>query len=571
MLKPSSMALRRKILFLQLPQLDNDIHGDTENVPLAAAYLQYAAELAGEDAHYQFAHLPASAGTNDNAALLKQILHLKPDLIACTLYLWNIERTLRVMQEIRKLRPHTRILLGGPEAAYTHPFLFDQPVADAIAVGEGEVVFPALLRAFRTRKPVSFSSVALRSPGGYRWGNTAPRPVELSQQIPPPGYAACRPDAKGMAYLETSRGCPMRCTYCRYPHLRHSMSFLSPADIMARIDALQQMGAREIRFVDPTFNAHPRFREILSQLAAYNRTGTLAFFAELNAGRLTDQEADLMEAAHFVDIEVGVQSRDAAVLKAIRRPTSLARLDAGITRLTRRRIKVTVDIMYGLPLQQVKEVQQSVKWALKLPRANIQCLQTLLLPGTELRDRQQEWAIEAQPLPPYAVTRTSTMDREAFQTIEVLIAQHPKLRSDVPTPQFAGKKLDLFPEQITVAHPEKGPLTGTQNRRAYIFKGGNLFAQRAQLSAFIQKAIRERPDNLFQFVLAPQTEEPLDLLEDLIAAIRLASTHLTDRYASVALNHKIASRRLMIQLPKGRAISRSWADEAEAILSAAFF
>ena len=565
------MAVRRKILFIQLPQLDNDIHGDTENVPLAAAYLQYSAEQAGEDAYYQFAQLPASAGAHDNAALLKQILHLNPDLIACTLYLWNIERTLRLMQELRKRRPQTRILFGGPEAAYSHPFLFTQPIADAIAVGEGEVVFPALLRAFRTRKPVSFSSVAFRSPGGYRWGKNAPHPVELSRQIPPPGYVACRPDAKGMAYLETSRGCPMRCTYCRYPHLRHSMSFLAPADIMARIDALQKMGAREIRFVDPTFNAHPRFREILIQLAALNRNGTLAFFAELNAGRLTDHEADLMEAAHFVDIEVGVQSRDAAVLKAIRRPTSLARLDAGITRLTRRRIKVTVDIMYGLPLQQVKEVQQSVKWALKLTGANIQCLQTLLLPGTELRDRQQEWAIEAQPLPPYAVTRTSTMDRQAFQAIEALIARHPKLRSDVPTPQWVGRTLDLFPEQIPVTKPEPGQLTGTQNRRAYLFKGENLFAQRAALASFIEQAIQLHPDTLFQFVLAPQTEEPLDLLDDLIAVIRRAPSHLIDRYASVALNNKIAARRLMVLIPKGRTISKAWVDEAEDILSSAFF
>lgn len=571
MLKDIPMAVHKKILFLQLPQLDNDIHGDTENVPLAAAYLQYAAELKGEDAFYDFFHLPESAHSLDNPALLTEILALKPDLIACTLYLWNIERTLRVLQELRALRPRIRILCGGPEAATSHPFLFKQPIADAIAVGEGEVVFPALLRSVRTRKPVNFSSVALRTPKGYRWGKAPPAPVELSQQIPPPGYAACRPDTKGMAYLETSRGCPMRCTYCRYPHLRHSMSFLSPTDIMARLDALRKIGAREIRFVDPTFNAHPRFKEILIRLAAFNRKGSIAFFAELNAGRLTEAEADLMAAAHFVDIEVGVQSRDAAVLKAIRRPTSLARLDAGIRRLTQRRIKVTVDIMYGLPLQQVAEVLQSVNWALKLPSTNIQCLQTLLLPGTELRDRHREWNIEAQELPPYAVTHTSTMDRQAFQAIEALIARHPKLRSDVPTPHFAGRKLDLFSEQIIVPKFDNCKLSGTQNRRAYLFKGADLFAQRAHLGNFIHHAIRTLPDTLFQFVLVPQFEEPLDLLDDLIARIRKEPSHLIDRYAAVALEDKIASRRLMIQLPKGRALSRGWANEAEAILADAFF
>jgi len=565
------MAARKKILFIQLPQLDNDLHGDSENILLAAAYLQYAAELTGEAANYKFLPMPDSACSLDNLVLLKEILNQKPDIIVCTLYLWNIERTLRVMKELRNLRPRVRILFGGPEAAYSHPFLFDDPIADAIVVGEGEVVFPALLRSFRTRRPVDYSSVALLTAGGYRWGKSPPPPVELSRQIPPPGYAACRPDPKGMAYLETSRGCPMRCTYCRYPHLRDSMSFLSPADIMVRIEALQKMGAREIRFVDPTFNAHPHFQEILTQLAAFNRKGALSFFAELNAGRLTDAEADLMAAAHFMEIEVGVQSRDKKVLKTIRRPTSLERLDVGINRLIKRRIKVTVDIMYGLPLQQVKEVQHSVKWALKLPGANIQCLQTLLLPGTELRDRQREWKIQAQPLPPYAVTATSTMDRQAFQTVEAIIARHPKLSSDVPTPQFTGRKLDLFPEQIIVMNPEKLPISGIHQRRAFLFRGTDLFAQRHALADFIELAIQKLPDNLFQFVLVPQAEEPLDLLDDLIAVIRRAPSHLIDRYAAIALENKIASRRLMIQLPKGRSISRFWSDEAETILAKAFF
>lgn len=565
------MATRKKLLFLQLPQLDNDTRGDTENVPLAAAYLRYAAEQAGESAYYGFSQFPESAGLYDNRVLVDKILQRAPDVIACTLYLWNIERTLRVLRELQQLHPGIRILLGGPEAAYSHPFLFEQPIADAITVGEGEVVFPALLHSLRTGIPVDFSSVALRTPTGYQWGKRIPPPVELEQIIPPPGYKGCHPDSRGMAYLETSRGCPMRCTYCRYPHLRRSMSFLSPDEIMARIKALRKIGAREIRFVDPTFNAHPRFREILERLAGFNRTKKLSFFAELNAVPLTETEADLMAAANFVDIEVGVQSRDAAVLKAIRRPTSLPRLDAGIKLLTRRRIKVTVDIMYGLPLQQVREVNASIKWALKLRSANIQCLQTLLLPGTELRDRHAEWAIHALPLPPYAVTRTSSMSRRDFQAIESLIARTPKLRSDVPTPQFVGRKLDLFPEQVRLRGPGKYILAGTQNRRAFLFEGPDLFARRQEIADFIRQVIGELPDNLFQFVLTPRTEEPMDLLDELINVIRQAPPHLIDRYASVALPNKIASRRLMIQLPKGRALSKAWAAEAESILTAAFF
>ena len=162
----SAMASLKQVLFLQLPQLDNDLSGDSENVPLAAAYLQFAAEQAGEGRYYSFTRLPDDLQAADNSSLIEAIRCMAPEVIACTLYLWNIERSLRLIRRLKQNLPTTRILLGGPEAAYTHPFLFRQSMADAIGVGEGETIFPALLRSFRTGRRVNFSSVALNSPGG---------------------------------------------------------------------------------------------------------------------------------------------------------------------------------------------------------------------------------------------------------------------------------------------------------------------------------------------------------------------------------------------------------------------
>lgn len=569
------MTKRKEVLFLQLPQTDNDVGGKQENIPLAAALLRYAAAQVGEDAHYRFASLPDALLDSDNPTLLAALVARKPAVVACTLYLWNIERTLRLMGSLRAALPGVRILLGGPEVAAPHPFLFRRHDADAIVIGEGETVFPALLRSFRTGRSVSFSTVFLRTPGGYRQGKTTPPPVDLATHLPPPGYQACRPDANGMAYLETSRGCPMRCTYCRYPHLRHSMSFLEPDDILARITALKQLGSREIRFVDPTFNAHPRFGEIIRRLASFNRTRRLQFFAELHAERLTDTEADLLAAARFAEIEVGVQSRDPAVLKLIRRPTSQARLDEGIRRLTRRKIKVTVDIMYGLPGQTMADVKHSIAWALRLPRADVQCLHTLLLPGTELRDRRNEWHMRAQSSPPYAVLSTATMTAGDFQDIERHIASHPRLSSDNPTVSFVGRTLpNLFPEQIAIrvdtafarAAPDF-PIPGTTTRRAIQFAGPDLFARRRAIGQFIRRAVRELPDVLFQFILCPEQEEPMDLLDGLVATLRRQPPHRLDR----PLEGKLASRRILVKLPTGKRLETGWINAVEALLGDAFF
>jgi hypothetical protein len=569
------MVSKRKVLFLQLPQLDNDATGLNENLPVAAACLEQAARQEGEGRYHEFLHLPEPLLNAGSPRLIAHISDLAPDVIACTLYLWNLEWTLRLLKALHRRLPGLQSVVGGPETAREHPLLYRAGVAQVVVVGEGETVFPKILRALRTGVAADYSTVAFKTRRGYRWGHALPDPVDLERLPPPAALFTGGPDARGMAYLEASRGCPMRCTYCRYPHLRRTRSFLSPATVEARVRDLQRLGAREIRFTDPTFNAHPDFETILQRLVKLNRPHRLSFFAEINADRLSEHQADQLAAAHFVDIEVGLQSRDPEVLRAIRRPTNLPRLEEGVRRLTRRGIKVTLDVMYGLPLQTVAEVESSVKWALRFRSVNVQCLQTLLLPGTELRTRRKVWHIRAADRPPYAVTSTGTMCEADFRNVERMIAAHPRLSSDVPTVRLVGRTLpDLFAETVTVENRELttgGPVPGTGNRRAVCFKGGDLYGCRKAIGRFIRKAVRQEPDTLFQFVLAVDHEEPLDLLDDLIAVLRACPSHLNDRYTTVAAHGKLAARRLLIQLPGARRLSRDWINAAEDLLSGAFF
>jgi hypothetical protein len=174
--------------------------------------------------------------------------------------------------------------------------------------------------------------------------------------------------------------------------------------------------------------------------------------------------------------------------------------------------------------------------------------------------------------PPYSVTETDTMNPADFLAIEHLIARHPKLRSDIRTGAFTGTRLMLFKNQIKVTASDRGsePVI-TSNRCAFLFPGSDLFACRKELERYIRTAMRREPDGLFQFVLCPDHEEPLDLLDGLIEVIRSQPRHLIDRYAPVALTGKIASRRVMIQLPRKNKFSKAWISEAENLLAEAFF
>ena len=42
----------------------------------------------------------------------------KPDVIGFSCYIWNIEETIKVIQNLRKILPDVKIVLGGPEVSY---------------------------------------------------------------------------------------------------------------------------------------------------------------------------------------------------------------------------------------------------------------------------------------------------------------------------------------------------------------------------------------------------------------------------------------------------------------------
>lgn len=549
-----------RITYLQIPRLDNAAHGHTENVPLAGVYLQHALARAGLGVQAEFITEEWS-----DAALLELLATQRPDAIATTLYLWNVERTLHVLRRARTFLPGVKFFGGGPEVAKDHPFLFRSRVFDALVEGEGEAVFPELLRG-----RMQFMNVARRVGSRYIWG-TQPAPAsKLAELLPPADDAHLQPDAHGMAYLETGRGCPLHCAYCRYPSLRTRMSFLPAAETLARVRMLRGRGAKEIRFIDPTLNANPQFDTLLRGLVRLNRSGGLKFFGELQAERLSAEQIALLPRAGFTEIEAGVQSRDPLVLRAVHRPERLAPLERNIAALARAGVRVTIDLMYGLPGQRTGEVRSSLRWAWRQPRAYVQCLQTLLLPGTELRTRRRELGLRADPRPPYGVRATPSMSAADIRALEATV--YRKEAPDCPTRRFVGKNLpDLFRERKVVDTCRAKIALPRAARSALLFRGDDLWAGRENMLRVVRQALRTEPHALWQFVLEPRAEEPLDLLDVLVTEIRRHGTQWQDRLATVAATGKLASRRVFIRLRRDGRYSRAWLAAAENLLSSVFY
>jgi len=563
----------KRILFFQLPRLENEILGEAENLPIAGFYLRHALDREGRNLAHDSLFLSPDDLTLDDAHLVEQVVDRAPDLLCATLYLWNIERTLHVLKGIKKSLPKIRIVAGGPEVAPLHPFLLRSRVPDVVVAGEGEAVLPSIVAALRGGGRTDFRRVAWKRERGYEWGR-GPAPIlSLAQALPPPTHSGWRPDPNGLAYLETVRGCPMGCTYCRYSQMRRKLGLMTPEEVRDRVRILMDRGARNIRFVDPTLNAHPAFREILAALRRLNRAGAVEFFGEIQADALTEGEISLLAGAGFREVEAGVQSLNPQVLRSIRRPLQLAALERNLHLMGRAGITVTVDLMYGLPGQRLEDVLESLQWAKQFEGADGQCLQTLLLPGTRLRKNRRRWEMKAKDRPPYGVECTGSLSSEEIRVIEEEINR--TWATDCMTGKFVGHRLpDLFEERVSIgvdALKETKVVPGVSSRRALIFHGPGLYLQREKIHAMVRQAIEGEPHMLWQFVLDPESEEPLDLIEEMIDVIRAYPPLWLDRFSSVAAWDRLASRRIFVLLKRGRSYSSSWIRAAEELLEDAFY
>ncbi|WP_168442275.1 B12-binding domain-containing radical SAM protein [Pontiella desulfatans] len=554
------------ILYLQLPLLDNDTQTDRENFPFAGAYLDHALRRSPEDGFHTSAFAPTEWDELDTHRLADAILATRVDILACTLYLWNIERTLRLAALLKTARPAIKIVAGGPETAKEHPLLSNAAL-DAVVTGEGEAVFPALLHAWRTGKPIDFETLCHDG----QWGSAPPPSVELAAAQPAEETIMQCVQNRPVVYLETVRGCPLTCSYCRYYQLHTGLRMLTIPQVIARVRRFRELGAKEIRFVDPTFNARPKFTALLAALAEVNPDRHLAFFAEIRSDTLTTEQALLMRAANFTAVEVGVQSIDPQVLENVSRPTRLEKTGAGIRALCDAGVHVVLDIMYGLPGQHPDEVRRSLDWGLAFGDAvQVQCMQTLVLPGTVLRSQAAQWGFRHGALPPYGIRQTDHLSPEGIRDIEILLDEHPNLPADPVTPRFCAQRLSgLFHEQCRMGTEQLGnPVPGKTNRRALLICGADLFSHRAAIAGLINRAITAEPDGLWQFVLVPEFEEPLNLIEELAAAIRNHPPHLLDRFASADAFGLTVSRRLYVRA--NRSFSSGWKSAAEELLRESF-
>ncbi len=405
-----------KILLLQLPLQGHDFFFSHENIPLASAGLALIAREAGFDAEVM--PEPLMSYGNDQS-LLKYIRETQPDVVGMSCYLWNVERSLFMAREIKKELPSCVMILGGPEITPDNRFLLKHPNFDMGVVGEGEGTWKALLRSLFD--PTGMEGLLIPDRGG-RWHFTGFSSSQMDlRQLPSPFLkGVLQGHLKGVLWMESVRGCVQHCTYCYY-HKRFSGIKPFPSTrILQEIEMAREKGIREVVFLDPCWNRHPKRRAILDRLLEINRDRALTFYAECDVEGIDIETARLMGQAGFGEVEVGLQTIKKETLHQIHRRCDPHRFLERVQFLRSSNIEVMIDLIAGLPGERVQDILKSIHWVLEHDAYDSLMLYPLsLLPSTELYQSSKRLGLQAMLDPPYLITHTPHLSAEEMHHVFV--------------------------------------------------------------------------------------------------------------------------------------------------------
>lgn len=550
----------RRILLVQLPIPPSDAERVEGNVPLAAAFLKLHARRQGFERDFEIDIFPPNlSDTLGDQGLLETILRHQPDAVGFTCFVWNVERSLWLAEKIKLARPEVKIVLGGPEITADNRWAAEHRTVDRAIFGEGEAAFVQLLASFRD----GTDFVPVRCPLDNLDAVDSPYLEGLLEVAP-----------GGTMFLETVRGCRFHCKYCYYAKSDRDLRFLSAERIEANVRYAVERGVGEIFLLDPTINQRPDFDDFLRRLARSNPDRKIEFSGELRAEGIDRHKAELLRAANFAELEIGLQSVEPTAQRLMNRPVNLDAWAAGVRALMAAGIRVRLDLILGLPGDTADSIRRGIDFLAQFrPEAEMQIFNLSILPGTAFRAEADKLRLKYQAKPPYYIFQTPTLDadqifslmEEAQSALGVefdkpalpLIEQQaagfiPALRLTSQAARSTGINPAARAQIIDLDDPNsKPPLPADFNLVATLhLRSADFSRVETRATQLVADTLRSNPHITLQIVLEPLGNSKrlrLELLEEIFAAC-YASTSYLDRFYSLQPGHLLGAKRLFVLL-----------------------
>jgi len=334
----------------------------------------------------------------------------------------QISYALKAAQEVKEVNARVKIVWGGVHSSLLPLQTLRSKYVDIVCIGEGELTFPELVEALKTKKDLDKIKGI-----GYKKGKrsilTGRREFADMNSFPEPSYdlvdikkyLRCYRGEKYF-FLETSRGCVFNCGYCYNRSFNFSrFRCQSSSKIIERIKYLsERFKIENFRVIDDNFFLNPGSYQVLDALKDFK---FIIEGADIRVCYPSKKRLfSILERGAKTDLFFGVESGSPKIQKLINKnldPTIVRKFNKEIARFP---ICVRYNFMCGFPGETLNDLRLSIKLALKLIKDNPHAMITpfnifVPYPGTPLFEvaRNHGW------LPPSSLEGWSSHDLISFK------------------------------------------------------------------------------------------------------------------------------------------------------------
>lgn len=359
--------------------------------PLGLAYLSAYLKKSHEVDVYDYNGKEDKASINNFLAAVKTI---QPGLVAISFNSFNRGQAYNILKRIKRINKKIIVVLGGVHSStlYEQLFRYFYKHIDFIIRSEGEVTLYKLCNALEKGKDhKNISGLVYKDGKGGIVANPVTEIIQNLDDMPIPDYSYAAQEIKrrGLAYLITSRGCPVNCTFCSTSSFwGQKVRMTSPERVGQEVEYVKSLGAKRLFFHDDTFNLGIertlKIAEILKKL-------DVEYAVQFRVKPVTDELISKLVESGCRHIAFGVETLADTTLSKTNKKISKEEVKHAFDICARYTDKLTTAAFccVGLPGETDETINETVEYMNENIRSTHGPSASMLyiLPGTQVHDR----------------------------------------------------------------------------------------------------------------------------------------------------------------------------------------
>ncbi|MCD6303789.1 MAG: radical SAM protein [Planctomycetes bacterium] len=344
---------------------------------------------------------------HDVADHAERLLAMRPDVIGISVNSApHTKYSLALARLLKQRRADLVILAGGQQATFLTGEMLSPGHIDAVVRGEGEFALCEILAAGGDYHGVA--GVSWYDGGGVHDEPQRPLIRDMDTILPPardllPDRSRYRIGAYRVEGIESSRGCPHRCSFCSIRNFhRGKWRPKSVSRVMQEVDDIlaRYKEPKVIYFADDNFCNDIRRVEAICRAIVERRTDAY-FWCQGRVDVLArhPEVVEWMGKAHFSAVLVGLETPNPRQLRESRKGITVEQMERAIEMLHAQDVGVWGTFVLGLPGESRQETEATAKFVASADVDVVQITVATPIPGSDLYDEakaagrivEQDW------------------------------------------------------------------------------------------------------------------------------------------------------------------------------------